>query len=115
MILKFFVFELKKLLKRKGNIAFIVLLPVAIVLVFSFILRSYMTPDVNFFNHAVILYSPAELRTDNEEFAQFADRIESDMDIEVTSAASEEEGKHAVDQQKAAAWIGFDSQNGYRY
>ena len=48
MILNFFVFELKKLLKRKGNIAFIVLLPVAIVLVFSFILRSYMTPDVNF-------------------------------------------------------------------
>ena len=38
MILKFFVFELKKLLKRKGNIAFIVLLPVAIVLVLFFAL-----------------------------------------------------------------------------
>lgn len=115
MILKFFIFELKKLFKRKGNIAFIILLPVAVVLAFSYILSSYMTPDVNFFDNAKVLYSPASLREDDPKFDAFAEFIDKELNIELTAVNEDaEQGKKDVERQEAAAFI-IHNENGYSY
>lgn len=115
MIVKFFLFELKKLLKRKGNIAFIILLPVAVILAFSYILQSYMTQDVNFFENSKVIYSPETLRADDADFDTFADFISSDLNVKVIASNDDaERGKEAVEHQEAAAFIIRDT-DGYSY
>lgn len=94
--------EIKVFFTNKGNLAFMVILPIFLIAIFSFALGSYVEADYNTFDDGKVLYCYTET-TDNmiESFQAISSEITASTGVTFEKTDNFEDAKKDVDSSKA--------------
>ena len=103
--------ELKAFFTSKGNLVFMILLPVLLISIFSFALGSYIQGDYGTFTDGKVLYYT---ESPNEQFFEITEQITSSTGVLFVETNDPQQAKELVDSSGAYGFVTV-SESGFDY
>lgn len=102
MLISMLIKDLKLIFRNKSNVAFIVFIPVLLILVLGFTMKDYMSNDFNTFENGIVLYVNDGASDDMmKKFDEISSQITEKTGVEFKKADNFSDAKKDVEASKA--------------